>query len=115
MSFGIKIDGLGDLIDELERMQDGLKPEQIDFWCKRISNDVRLKAPDQSKDLVMEVVTDEQGNPSIKLSYLPKLKDLLIQTVKGYLDQMPTTTKAIFEKLIETIEDHGAHGEVPNV
>lgn len=108
MGIGIKIDGIDGLIDELERMQDGLNPEQIDFWCKRIANDVKLKAPeDQAKDFVMEASVGEQQNPNIKLSYLPSLKDLLLQTIRSYLDQMPITTRGLFEQIIKTVENQG--------
>jgi len=104
MSFDYRSQGIDGLIDD----QGGVSIGEIDFWCKRITNDVKLKAPDdQANDFMMEVRVGLRQNPDIKISYLPSLQELLLQTIKNYVDQMPLTTRTVFEDLITSIENHG--------
>ena len=104
MSFDYRSHGIDGLIDD----RGGVSIDEIDFWCKCIANDVKLKAPeDQAKDFVMEASVGVIRKPDIKLRYLPSLQELLLQTIKSHLDQMPSTTRTVFEDLITSMENHG--------
>jgi hypothetical protein len=106
MSIRIDIDGLDSLKKELVSMERGLKFETIDFWCKRIANDVKLKAPaDLAERLLIEAVPNAEGNLEIKFSSPLELVSLIVEIVKMYLTEMPITTRALFEKVIRIIEE----------
>jgi hypothetical protein len=106
MDFKVKMDDVYELLLEFSRLQDG-NPEQIEFWCKRIVDDVKLKAPDnQAKDFLMEVHTKKKSL-SIKVSYVPKLKKLVPETIINYLVQMPKDIRSVFEEIAREYEKQG--------
>ena len=103
MSFDYRSHGIDGIIDD----QGGVSIDEIDFWCKRIAKDMKANATDdQASNFVMEARVGVLRNADIKLNYLPSLKELLIQTIKSYLDQMPSKTRTVFEDLITSIENH---------
>lgn len=111
MSIRIDIDGLDKLQRELESLERGLKFETIDFWCKRIVNDVKLKTPaDLAERLVMEAVPNAEGNIEIKFNSPSELVGLVGEIVRGYLTEMPITTRALFEKFMEIVEEKEKEG-----
>lgn len=105
MSFDIRIEGLDEAIKEIEKLEKGISFEYLTFWCNRISNDVRLRG---SKKLIesftFNVKLSEDNNPQFELNYAKELRELLIDTIKEYLHEMPTTTQMLFEQLIDMIE-----------
>jgi hypothetical protein len=106
MDFKVKMDDVYVLLLEFSRLQDG-NPEQIEFWCKRIVDDVKLKAPDnQAKDFLMKVQAKKKSL-SIKVSYVPKLKKLVPETIMNYLDQMPKDIRCVFEEITREYEKQG--------
>jgi hypothetical protein len=116
MGFGIKIDGLDDLARELERMNRGLGEPELNLWCQRISNDIKLKAPEgMAETLVMEVSITSEQNPELKLSFAPKLAELIIETIQLYLIEMPLTTRAFFEAVIKSVEARRLEDNSQNV
>jgi len=107
MSIRIDIDGLDRLKRELESMEQGLKLETIDFWCKRILNDVKLKFSTETVErLVMEAIPSPNGNFEIKFSSPPEFVSSVEESVRKYLPEMPITTKAIFDKFLEILVEN---------
>jgi len=104
MSIEFKIDGLDDVLRRISEIQQGLTLPYLDFWCKRISNEVRLNASDElGNAFVLEVELDESQNPKFEFSSPPELIDKTIDIIRNYLNDMPITTRAIFENLVEVI------------
>jgi len=111
MSITIDIDGIDKLKRELESMEQGLKFEAIDFWCKRIVNDIKLNTSlETAERLVMEAVPNADGNVEIKFSSPPELISLVGETIRRYLPDMPITTRAFFRKFIEIVEEKAKEG-----
>jgi hypothetical protein len=105
MSFGIRIDGVENAINEIEKMKRSLGIDDLDFWCKRISNDIKLKAQnDAGEKLNLEISLDEKENPNIHLSFMPELTELIIEVITNYLIEMPQITRGIFEGIIKTVQ-----------
>ena len=105
MSFGIRIDGIDDAISKIEELQKSLSLEDLDFWCKRISNDVKLKAQnDLGERFKLEVALNERQNPKFELSFPPELTELVIDVIRSYLSEMPIITRRLFEEIIRTIQ-----------
>ena len=106
MSFRIDIRGLDKLKRELESLEQGLTVETIDFWCRRILNDVRLKTDDElANSLVLESRKTSNGEVEILFSSPQELINSIIETSKLYLPEMVITTRVFFEKFIEIIKE----------
>src|SRR4030067_2611109 len=104
MSFGIRIDGIDDAISEIEKIQKSLCLEDLDFWCKRISNDVKLKGQnDLGEKFKLEVALDEKQNPKFEISFPLELTELVTDVIRSYLSEMPIITRGLFEEIIKTI------------
>jgi hypothetical protein len=111
MSIKIDIEGLDKLKRELEDMEQGLKIETIDFWCKRIVNNVKLtSSTETSERLVMDAVPNADGNIEIKFSSPSELVGMVVETTGRYLAEMPLTTRAFFERFIEVVKDRAKEG-----
>lgn len=106
MGFDIRIDGLDNFARELEKLNQGLSDQELNFWCERISNEIKLNAPEGlGESLVMKVSLNAELTPELELSYHPTLGELIISTIQIYLNQMPMTTQAFFSKVIEIIQE----------
>lgn len=105
VSFSIKIDGIDKAIAEIEKIRKSLYLEDLDFWCKRISNDVKLRAQnDLGERFKLEVALNEKQNPKFDLSFPPELTEIVTDTIRSYLIEMPITTRGLFEEVIKTIQ-----------
>lgn len=61
-------------------MERGLEFEKIDFWCKRIVNDVKLNAQADFADrLAIEAAPNAQGKVEINFNLAPELVDRCAQ------------------------------------
>ena len=111
MSIKIDIEGLDKLKRQLDEMKQGLKIDTIEFWCKRIVNDVKLNSETESSErLVMEAVPKADGNMEIKFSSPKELIRLVVDKTRQYMPEMPLTTRAFFEKFVEVIEEKDKEG-----
>lgn len=111
MSIKIDIEGLDKLKRELESLEQGIKIDTIEFWCKRVVNDVKLSsATEVSERLVMDAVPKADGNIEIKFSSPPELIGLVGDTIRRYMPEMPLTTRAFFGKFIEVVEEKAKEG-----
>lgn len=105
MSIEFRIDGLDDALRKIDEMQKGLTLPYLDFWCKRISNEVRLKSPNELDDsFLLEVTTDESQNPQFNFRSPPEIIDLTVITIRDHLNEMPITTRALFDNIIRVLE-----------
>jgi len=106
MGVRIGVDGIDKLIRELDEMQDGLKAETIAFWCKRVLNDVKMRAAsEKAEEIVMDTIPTADGNFQIRFSSPPQFVGMIKDSVAGYLPQMPITTQAFFEKFVEVLDE----------
>lgn len=104
MSIEFKIDGLDNALRKISELQQGLTLPYLDFWCKRISNEVRLNESDVlGNAFVLEVDLNESQIPEFKFSSPPELIDKTIEIIRNYLNEMPLTTRALFENLVKAI------------
>ena len=104
MSIEFKIDGLEDALRKINEIKQGLTLPYLDFWCKRISNEVRLTTSDElGNAFILEVELNETQNPEFKFSSPPELIDTTVGIIRNHLNEMPITTRAVFERLIEVI------------
>jgi len=105
MGIEFRIEGLEDITRKIEEMQRGLTFPYLDFWCKRISNDVRLNTSEElSERFVLEVLPNKDQNPQFHFNSPIELISLTVQIIKKYLNEMPITTRALFERLIQEIQ-----------
>ena len=105
MSIEFRIDGLDDALRRIDEMQKGLTLPYLDFWCKRISNEVRLKSAIELDDgFLLEATIDENQNPQFNFRSPPETIDLVITTIRDYLNEMPITTRALFDNMIRVLE-----------
>ena len=112
MSIDFKIDGLDGALRKIEEIKEGLTLPYLDFWCKRISNEVRLNSSNErGENFRLAVTLDEDQNPRFEFSSPPELIETTISTIRNYLDEMPITTRALFEKLIEVIQTKNSRGK----
>lgn len=111
MSFNFRIEGLDEAIKEIEKLQKGTSLEYLELWCSRISNDVKLRASDEDiKSFIFDAKLGEDNNPQFELNFTEGIGGLLIDIIKGYLSEMPITTRVVFEKLINIIEKKVSSG-----
>jgi hypothetical protein len=111
MSIKIDIEGLDKLKRQLDEMEQGLKIDTIECWCKRIVNDVKLNSATESGErLVMEAVPKADGNMEIKFSSPKELIRLVVDKTKQYMPEMPLTTRVFFGKFVEVIEEKDKEG-----
>lgn len=105
MSFDIRIEGLDELSKEIKKAKEGLSLEYLTSFCNRISNDVRLRAPEKlTESFTFNVKLSKEGNPQLELDCTEELGGILIDAIKEHLNEMPITTRAFFEQVIDVIE-----------
>lgn len=105
MGFEFRINGLEELERKIDEMQKGLTLPYLEFWCERISSDVKLNSTEElGERFTLEVFLGEDENPQFKFNSPPELVQLVIDSIKNYLNDMPITTKALFETLLNVIE-----------
>lgn len=105
MSFEFRINGLEELNRKIDEMQKGLTLPYLKFWCERITNDVKLNSIEElSERFTLDVFLDEDENPQFNFSSPPELIPLTVDSITNYLNDMPITTKALFETLMNIIE-----------
>jgi len=106
MSISIDIDGFDKLKRELESLERGLSFETIDFWTNRLLNDVKLTGPPNLVEQVeIKAIRNSEGNIEIEFHSPLELIEIIIETVRKYLSEMPLTTRVFFEKFIEVVEN----------
>ncbi len=107
----IRIDGIDKAVNDLERIKKSLTFDDLDFWCKRITNEIKLIAQNESGEkFQLSVSIGDGDNPNINLSYMPDIADLVIETIAKYLIEMPILTQAIFEGIAKTVKQKKEEG-----
>ena len=76
---------------------------ELRFWCDRILTRVRQTT---AETLVMEISANPGENPQLNLSYVPELADLLVQTIRNFLNEMPKNVRVFFANVSEKIESN---------
>jgi len=112
MSIEFRIDGLEDALRKIDEMKQGLTLPYLDFWCKRISNEVRLNTSDElGGNFLLEVTLSEAQNPRFDFRSPPELLEITINIIRKYLNEMPITTRALFKNLIKIIQSKKKESE----
>jgi hypothetical protein len=90
--------------NRFKQLQDDIDLSQIDFWCKRIANDIKLKVPDNQAKRFCDGSKNKKKSLTIKISYSQNLKVFVLETISYYLDLIPTSNRRIFEEIIKEYE-----------
>jgi len=100
LSDKIKID-LGGIKKAIEEIEEGLKPETIRKWCRKVGELARKECggdvsftPREAKPGRFEIVA--RRGDTVEL-------DCLIGVIEESLHRMPVTTRALFEELLRDL------------
>ena len=97
MSDKIKID-LGGIKKAIEEIEEGLKPETIRRWCRKVGELAKKRCDAEISFRAEEVAP---GRFEIKARYGSRSElDCLVEVVEENLPKMPVTTRGLFEELL---------------
>ena len=100
MSDKIKID-LGGIKKAIEEIEEGLKPETIRKWCRRVGELAKKRCNGETSFTPNEIAP---GRFEIKATYEGRLGlDCLVGVIEENLHRMPLPTKALFEELLRDL------------
>lgn len=104
-----EMNGIIDNIFEFtfEIQQQDTDVSAINFWCKQITESVKLNT--STKDTKKFSMTAElrKGRISIKMGYSPSFKDIVLETIKRYLEQMSKENRLVFEEILRNYDEQG--------
>lgn len=94
---------LNRLLHEIESLKEGLEPNILAAWYKKIASDAKVEAPSYLTDSI-GVVQD----PILPMKFEFKTSKRAVKYVLDSIDQnlanMPTATRLYFQKLSELIQ-----------
>ena len=104
MSISFDIDGLDNLEKVFRDIERGAKTEELEFWANRISNDLKISHPEYADQITIDVSNNE-GDSQFHLKMPNEIKNEAIKVIRNYLNEMPVITSAVFESLINILEE----------
>ncbi len=99
---GITNKMLNKIGDDVTGLQQGLHPENIDFWFKKIIDETREIAPPWLQDKI-NVKPDPILPLKFKIDISKRAVRYFMQVVDYNLEKMPYTTKLYFLKVQEIV------------
>src|SRR6476659_649243 len=96
MSFGFKVEGLDEAINEINKLSKGIEPQELAYWTRTIENTAKSMCGDNGNDIGLK---HTQGT-SFNISYNDlKSRDCIIGAIQSHLSSMPLLLQGVFEKL----------------
>jgi len=94
---------LNRLLQEIERLKEGLDPNVLWGWYQKVASDARAEAPGHLVDSI-NVVQDPILPMKFEFKTSRRAVKYVIGAIDKNLDKMPLATRLYFQKLSELIE-----------
>lgn len=91
------------LVMEIENLKQGLDPDVLAAWYRKIEVDAKARAPDHLRDSI-QVIRDPVLTMKFEFRTSRRAVDKVIEAINSNLGGMPLATRLYFEKLGELIE-----------
>ncbi len=94
---------LNRLLQEIEKLKEGLDPDVLFGWYQKIAADARKEAPSHLTDSI-DVVQDPILPMKFEFKTSRRAIKYVIEAIERNLDEMPLATRLYFQKLAELIQ-----------
>jgi len=94
---------LNRLLQEIEKLKEGLDPDVLSGWYQKIAADARKEAPSHLTDSI-DVVQDPILPMKFEFKTSRRAVKYVIEAIERNLDGMPLATRLYFQKLAELIQ-----------
>jgi len=94
---------LNRLLQEIEKLKEGLDPDVLSGWYQKIAADARKEAPSHLTDSI-DVVQDPILPMKFEFKTSRRAVRYVIEAIERNLDGMPLATRLYFQKLAELIQ-----------
>lgn len=100
--FDIKITGFDEAIKKLDNMAYGLTEKGLNEYCDRIKNDTYTKCDLKKGEITLQA-KKIGDNITIDFKVNGSKLECVKKAIQSNLNNMPITTKALFDQLIKSI------------
>jgi hypothetical protein len=94
---------LNRLLQEIEKLKEGLDPNVLSGWYQKIASDARAEAPSHLTDSI-DVVQDPILPMKFEFKTSRRAVKYVVEAIDKNLDEMPLATRLYFQKLSELIQ-----------
>lgn len=94
---------LNRLLQEIEKLKEGLDPNVLLGWYQKIASDARAESPSHLTDSI-DVVQDPILPMKFEFKTSRRAVKYVIEAIDKNLDEMPLATRLYFQKLSELIQ-----------
>ncbi|HZA69685.1 MAG TPA: hypothetical protein VE548_08285 [Nitrososphaeraceae archaeon] len=101
MEFGIKANGMDDIMKSIDKLSKGIDPEELARWCKTCEMAAKKLCDDKLHDITLRS-QGKQLDVSLKDK---KSADCLIKAIETNLPLMPLFIQGVFTKLSSDLRE----------